>query len=76
MHHVLQVVSNARRSEVTHVRSHRNLAVQVPHLSARLQQTDQSQKPPTASFRSVELFECYNMVDNFLSTARMAEHTQ
>jgi hypothetical protein len=43
---VLQVVPDARRPQVAHVRAQWLVALQVSHLQPRLQQTHQSQEPP------------------------------
>jgi hypothetical protein len=43
---VLQVVPDARRPQVAHVRAQRLVALQVSHLQPRFQQTHQSQEPP------------------------------
>ena len=51
MHNVFQILSNSRRSQISHVRSHRNLAIQVPRLPSRIQQTNQFKESSTFAFR-------------------------
>jgi hypothetical protein len=46
-----QILPNAGRSQVTHVRSQRIVAVQMSHLLARIQQADEPQEPPLSAYR-------------------------
>lgn len=44
VHTVCQVIPDARRSEISHVRAQRIVAFQVSHLQQRIQQTHESEK--------------------------------
>lgn len=48
---VLQVLPDARGPQVSHVRSQRVLAIQVPHLQPGVQQTHQPQEPLVPAHR-------------------------
>ena len=48
---VLQVVPDSGRPQVAHVRAQRIVAVQVPRLQPRLQQTHQPQESPVPTHR-------------------------
>lgn len=48
---VLQVLPDAGRPQVAHVRAQRLVAVQVPRLLARLQQAHEPQEPPVPAHR-------------------------
>ena len=50
MQAVFQVLPYARRPQVSHVRPHGNVAVQMSNLSEGIQQTDESQKPPAPPY--------------------------
>ena len=51
MQSLRKVISNARRSPFSHVRSQRIVALQMSNLLARLQQTDQPQEPSLSPHR-------------------------
>ena len=51
VHNVQQIIPDAWRSEISHVRTQRKLAVPVPRVSARFQQTDKSAESPISTHR-------------------------
>lgn len=57
MQPLLKVLPNPRRLEKSYVRPQWFLAIQVPHLQQRLQQTNELKKPPFLTHRLVYIYE-------------------